>query len=140
MVFVQAIGGHSVGGPYKGKDAQILVITTAQSVSGISDWLYSYDADTLSVVDYGRYFGVVAFNGWRGGLAGDFKITEVWQNKSTVYAQANFDDGALTSVAINSSQYEGILIERTSYPLTGLITFKLLDSSGKERASRIQYL
>jgi hypothetical protein len=140
VAFQTVAGPSHLAGSYADRAAQIRLLADSQSVYDVFGWLSSYDADRLFSVDYQRYFVVVAFNGWRGGIGIGtyFGIERIWQDDATVYVQAHFDDGSATSLAMNSSQYQGVKIDRSVLAQSGVITFKLLDETGKERASAFQ--
>lgn len=128
----------NIGGDYTDATPQIIIITnnSGSSLSN-SNWVIPEDKNVLDAFDYSRYFAVITFNGWRGGI-GDtpFSIKRIWQKANVVYILAHFDDFTITKTynELNNSQYQITKINKTNLSQTGEITFQLLDESGKERA------
>lgn len=131
-----------IGGAYNEKSGQIIVIANkTDSFLPNTDWVKPEHKNTILEIDYSQYFVILAFNGWRGGIGNpSFNIKRIWQKDNNIYVLAHFDDfipGA-TSVPLYNSQYQAAKINRIDIIQTGEITFKLLDESGKERASTIE--
>jgi len=135
LAFNTIIGAHKVGGPYQDRAAQIRVLTDSQSASEVSGMVYSYDADILLKADYQHYIVVVVFNGWRVNISKYLEIQKIWRSGNNVFVLAHFDDGGATALQASSSQYQTVTLDRVQLIQTGEITFKLLDESGKERAT-----
>jgi hypothetical protein len=73
----------------------------------------------------------------RIGTSTYFRIEKILINNNTVYVLAHFDDGSTTSLAMVSSQFQAVMVERKLLAQSGEITFVLLDQTGKERASTV---
>ena len=139
LPFENMIPIGNIGGDYAGATPQIIVITNnTDSFLSNSNWVIPEDKNLLSAIDYSRYFAVITFNGWRGGI-GDppFGINKIWQKDNVVYILAHFDDFTITKTydELNNSQYQITKINKTNLAQTGAITFQLLDETGKERAT-----
>ena len=141
LPFENMIPIGNIGGDYADATPQIIVITNnTDSFLSNSNWVIPEDKNLLSAIDYSRYFAVITFNGWRGGI-GDppFSVKRIWQKDNVVYILAHFDDFTITKTydELNNSQYQITKINKTNLAQTGAITFQLLDETGKERAKRL---
>lgn len=132
-------------GTYEGESAQIFVISSNQSLPEEAlGWLVFYDPqgkivnslgrDKILEVDYFNYFVVLVFNGWRGGIWSNFNIQVIIRENDTFTIIAHFNDRTEGySLSAKNSQYQVVKISRTQITQPRVITFKLLDESGKER-------
>lgn len=136
----ETIGGrfNEAGGSYDADYGWLQTSTNNQTQSSPAiDWVTTSDQETILTVDYSKYFVIMAFNGFRGALYSDFKIQRIWQDYSTntIFVIARFNDpNEELASAFENSQYEAVKIARRQVVQPGVITFKLLDETGKERA------
>ena len=142
LAYTLITGGDKGGSPYLSEDAQIRIITDNKLATEITDMMTSDSTDPLLKVDYTHYFVIAAFNGWRGNLYNSFQIQYVEQIGNTILITATFNDLSIgitpaTFIPAYSSQYQAVQLDRSIFPKTGTLTFKLLDENGTERASTI---
>ena len=137
LAFETIVESGQVGGPYEGKSAQIRVIYDIQTPRPeCFDWVYPRDQTTILEVNYTKYFVVIVFNGYRGGIFSDLCIQRIWQNTDVVFVLAHFNDivPEVYSEPATNSQYQIVKIDRTLITHQGPISFRLLDEAGEERA------
>lgn len=128
----------NLGGTYEGKSAQIRVISDIQEpLPEALNWVKPSHRDVILEVDYSKYFVIVVFNGYRSGIHRDLNVQKIWQDENEVFVLAHFNDfipGATSLPAFNS-QYQVVKIDRTLIMHPEIITFRLLDEAGGERAT-----
>jgi hypothetical protein len=137
LTFETLIEPGRVGGPYQGENAQIRVISMIPTpTSEELGWVYPDNQPKILGVDYSKYFLVLVFNGFRGGIFSYLKIQRIWQNDGIVHILAHFNDiiPEATSLPATNSQYQVVQISRNQISQSGTIIFKLLDEIGQERA------
>ncbi len=126
-----------MGGTYKGERAQILVIPSIHTPEPEElEWVNSLDQTKILEVDYPKYFVVIVFNGYRGGIFSQINILRIWKNTDMIFVVAHFNDFVpqATSLPAYNSQYQVVKISKQQIAHPGVLTFQLLDESGKERA------
>jgi hypothetical protein len=137
LAFETIVKSGNLGGSYEGTAAQIVVINDIKAPPRGLEWVNPEYQDKINAVDYSQFFVLMAFNGFRGGISSDFSIQRIWQNAGTVYVLAHFNDIVPqgTSLSATNSQYQVVKISKAQITHLGTITFKLLDETGKERAT-----
>ena len=123
---------------YTGESAQIQVMTSSGSLPAQTlDWMEEHDRPAVLNANYQGNFVILVFNGYRGNIYSELEVRRVWQDGSTIYVLAHFNDFVpkVTSLPAYSSQYEALKIRKSQLGQLGEYTFRLLDESGKERAS-----
>jgi hypothetical protein len=141
LAFETIVQPGRVGGPYTGDVAQIQAIDNAQiEPAEVLEWVYPDDKAKILAVDYTKYFVLMIFNGYRGGISSYLKIWRVWQGVDSVFVLVHFNDiqPSATSLPAYNSQYQVVQISRTQITQFGAIAFKLLDEAGRERATSIE--
>jgi len=131
--------GHDLGGSYPGENAYVYVILNPldRPLPGELNWVLTFERETILKVDYSKYLVVLAFNGFQYNIYSDFLIQKIVKQGNIVSIFAHFNDIPQASSTVSpaeNSQYQAVKISRDQIKQTGLITFKLLDEKGKERA------
>ena len=112
--FETIIGGSNIGGLYKEEIAQIRVISSKQSLPPERlDWVIPEYRDKVLTVDYSKYFVVMVFNGYRGGISSVFNILNIRKHDREIFVYAHFNDNdnGGSSSAFNS-QYQVVKISK----------------------------
>ncbi|MFH0941917.1 MAG: hypothetical protein V1823_02700, partial [Chloroflexota bacterium] len=128
--------GDDLGGRYLGESAQIYVISSNNTLpEALDKWVNLKNIGKILEVDYSKYFVVIAANGYRGGIWSNFTIQRIIQRNDTISVVAHFNDRTEGySLSAENSQYQVVKISRTQITQSGVITFRLLDEKGNERA------
>lgn len=135
LMFEIIAGGDNMGGSYEGQSA--VRIITQKPLPDEIEGIKPHDQPGLSDIDYTKYFVIIAFNGWRGGITSIFSIQKIIQNNGSIFIIAHFNDSVANTAALQAfnSQYHVVKISRDQVTQTGTITFKLLDETGQVRAT-----
>ncbi|MDD5094661.1 MAG: hypothetical protein PHV74_09820 [Dehalococcoidia bacterium] len=87
--FDDVVEPGEMGWLYKGESAQIQVITTTQDpLPEALEWIDPDARTAILEVDYSRYFVIMVFNGYRGGIFSYLRIHKIWQSADVVYVLA----------------------------------------------------
>jgi hypothetical protein len=89
----------------------------------------------LSTLDFSRYFILFVFMGFQSVTGPYIKVKQIWQVKDTIWVQADFNPDGPTYLPTYSSPFQDVKVNKENITQFGEITFRLLDLSGKERAT-----
>ncbi|MBI2850294.1 MAG: hypothetical protein HYX80_04530 [Chloroflexi bacterium] len=136
-----------------GKAPRIFIMTDNQSlfaqglenIYGLQFINSHVNINTDNKGDFSNSFLLVAFQGRREHPNDFILITDVWQNKSTVYVRAQFYDAELSEpVTVEHGTYvvtqrerlpySAIIVSKAKMPQYGRLIFRLVDDYGREKA------
>ncbi len=126
------------GGEYPGKTSRIDVVTSPDGLPP-QGWLSWRDRDLLATANYQGAVLIIVFNG-SNAIFGYLRVRGVWRDGAVIYVTAHFNEASgATSTALPavSSQYQVLKIWRSQLLPLGQYTFRLLDETGRERASTV---
>jgi len=84
--------------------------------------------------DFSKNFILFTFMGFQAVTGPTIETMQIWQSVNTIYVQAFFSRGGPTFLPTYSSPFDSLKISKDDLAQFGIITFLLLDESGKERA------
>jgi len=111
----------------------ISVIPTAESPLP-NKWEYTSPLVTEKI-DFSSNYLVFASMGFRGVTGPKITVQNIWQEQTTIYIQALFDEAGPTYLALTSEPTAVVKVGKEKMAQAGQITFILVDQNGNTKAT-----
>lgn len=73
-----------MGPPYEGREPGLMVIARPEKVANLDDWVTKDAKTQLQTLDYGAYFALIVFQGWKGTNGYSIQIERITRQEKKV--------------------------------------------------------